>query len=161
LIPAAADWGFGWMIIARVFQGLAYACCFAVVGNISTRWASLSGVSIFISMLTLFPAYSNVFTNTVSGLVCSSTLGWPWVHYIHGGVCAVLFILWFNFYNDQPKENKIVSSKELQTIYEGKTEAHKRAGRKVPYLVSFWLKYVEIWRVLEDLQEPNNLGCLD
>jgi hypothetical protein len=48
-----------------------------------------------------------------------------------------LFILWFIFYSDKPEENRFVSDKELLLIHEGKTENHKKVGKKVPYLVSF------------------------
>jgi hypothetical protein len=62
-------------------------------------------------------------------------LGWPFVHYLHGSVSGSLFILWFFLYTDQPANNKFVSAKELLTIHEGKSEAHRKHTGKIPYWV--------------------------
>ncbi|KAI6228969.1 hypothetical protein M3Y99_01168600 [Aphelenchoides fujianensis] len=134
LIPAAADLGFWWFVLLRVFQGLAYACSFAVIGVVTGRWSSLTENAIFLSLMTTFPAFSKIFTNSISGVICDSVLGWPWVHYVHAIVSLVVFMLWFAFYTDRPEINRFVSSTELAAIHEGKSEAHRKPPGKIPYL---------------------------
>jgi hypothetical protein len=74
LIPAASEMGLFPFICARVVQGLAYACDFAVIGVCCTRWASLRENAKFIACLTCFSALSSAFTNGVSGMVRFSLL---------------------------------------------------------------------------------------
>jgi MFS family permease len=71
LIPIASDLGLLPFIGARVVQGLAYACDFAVIGVCCTRWASLRENAKFISCLTCFSALASAFTNGISGVVGS------------------------------------------------------------------------------------------
>ncbi|KAI6181596.1 hypothetical protein M3Y98_00845900 [Aphelenchoides besseyi] len=108
--------------------GLAYACDFAVIGSVTSRWASLSENAIFLAVLTTFPAFSNIFTNSISGVV----------HYVHAFVTVLAFFAWFIFYTDRPEVNRYVSFTELLMIHEGKSEAHKKPTGRIPYLV---LKY--------------------
>jgi MFS family permease len=135
LIPAAASLGYTWLLIIRVFQGLAYACDFAVIGVLVTRWAGLSENAKFIALMTCFSPLANGFTNGISGWICDSSLGWTYVHYVHAIFSVVLFTLWFILYNDDPRSNRFVSSIELFAIQEGKTEAHKSHTSFVPYKV--------------------------
>ncbi|KAI6182730.1 hypothetical protein M3Y97_00412200 [Aphelenchoides bicaudatus] len=133
LIPIALSFGFNWFLAVRVFQGLSYACDFAVIGVLVTRWASLAENAKFIALMTCFSPLANTFTNAISGYVCDSFLGWPYVHYIHALVCLILFTLWFIFYNDDPRTNIFVSSVELAIIHEGKSKSHKEHSSFVPY----------------------------
>jgi MFS family permease len=140
LIPASLSIGFNWFLVVRVFQGLSYACDFAIIGVLVTRWASLAENAKFIALMTCFSPLANTFTNVISGFICDSSLGWTWVHYIHGIICAILFILWFVLYDDDPKQSKFVSSKELNVIYKGKSEAHKNQCSFVPYKVNKYIR---------------------
>ncbi|CAD5212230.1 unnamed protein product [Bursaphelenchus xylophilus] len=133
IIPPAIEWGFYWLLAARVMQGIAYACDFAVVGVICSRWASLRENAKFLALLTCFAPLSNALTNMVSGVICDSSLGWPWVHYSHALLGLFLFILWAIFYTDDPQNNKFVSKKELSIIHMDKSEAHRNHTGYVPY----------------------------
>ncbi|KAI6198001.1 hypothetical protein M3Y94_01292800 [Aphelenchoides besseyi] len=145
LIPIAAKIGFLWFVLMRTFQGIAYACDFAVIGLVTSRWASLSENAIFLAVLTTFPAFSNIFTNSISGVICDSSLGWPSVHYVHSFVTALSFVAWFVFYTDRPEVNRFVSSTELLTIHESKSEAHKKPTGRIPYFSI--LKNKVVWSV--------------
>ena len=133
LIPLAADMGFYWFIFVRVFQGLAYACDFAVIGVLCTRWASLNENAKFLGVLTCFSPLSSFLTNSFSGVICDSSLGWPWVHYFHAIVSSILFTMWIIFYTDNPTYNSFVSPQELAVIHRNKSEAHKKIENFVPY----------------------------
>ncbi|KAI6207904.1 MFS domain-containing protein [Aphelenchoides besseyi] len=68
-------------------------------------------------------------------LICDSSLGWPWVHYFHGGFTLLLFALWAVFYYDDPVDSPFVSTREVAIIHKNKTEAHKHHSSFIPYRV--------------------------
>jgi MFS family permease len=59
LIPVALSFSFNWFLFIRVFQGLAYAVDFAVIGVLVTRWAALSENAKFIALMTCFSPIAN------------------------------------------------------------------------------------------------------
>ncbi|KAI6203291.1 MFS domain-containing protein [Aphelenchoides besseyi] len=124
LTPLCLSIGFEWLLFARVLQGN-YACDFAVIGVICTRWASLSETAKYIACMTCFSPIANSLTNVIAGIICDSSLGWPWVHYFHGLFTLILFALWAVFYYDDPVESPFVSTREVAIIHKNKTEAHK------------------------------------
>ncbi|KAI1732577.1 major facilitator superfamily domain-containing protein [Ditylenchus destructor] len=133
-VPAASNLGFHWFILARIFQGFAYASDFAVIGVICTRWASLKENAKFLSVLTCFSPLASMFTNSISGVICDSELlGWPWVYYFHAMVSFVLFMAWMYFYTDDVQDNDFISQKELEIIFRDKSDAHKYREAFVPY----------------------------
>ncbi|KAI1717432.1 major facilitator superfamily domain-containing protein [Ditylenchus destructor] len=132
-IPLAASMGFGWFVFVRVFQGIAYACDFAVIGVLCTRWASLRENAKFLGVLTCFSPLSSFLTNSFSGIICES-LGWTWAHYLHAIISLALFLAWYIFYTDDPATNRFVTTEELAIIHHNKSEAHKKHERFVPYL---------------------------
>ncbi|KAI6241329.1 MFS domain-containing protein [Aphelenchoides fujianensis] len=143
LIPLAASVGFVWFVIVRLLQAIVVTLRCLGIGVICTRWASLSEVAKFIALMTCFSPIANSFTNIVAGVICDSSLGWPWVHYFHPAVSAhifdcrrssrcFLFILWGYFYNDDPAASPFVSTRELAIIHRDKSEAHKKHSSFVP-----------------------------
>ncbi|KAH7703577.1 major facilitator superfamily transporter [Aphelenchoides avenae] len=103
------------------------------MGVLCSRWASLTENAKFLALMTCFSPIANAVAQFFSGLICDSSLGWPWVHYLHGAVGAVLFLLWFYLYSDDPRYNRFVSKHELSVIHHEKSEAHKNLTRYVPY----------------------------
>ncbi|KAH7705838.1 major facilitator superfamily transporter [Aphelenchoides avenae] len=142
LIPLATSLGFAWFVFVRVFQGLAYACDFAVIGVLCSRWASLKENAKFLALMTCFSPIANAVAQSFSGVICDSSLGWPWAHYFFGMAGVVLFFAWFWLYSDDPRCNQFVSNHELATIHHEKSEAHKNLSRYVPYLAIFKSKVV-------------------
>uniref|UniRef100_A0A7E4VI38 MFS domain-containing protein n=1 Tax=Panagrellus redivivus TaxID=6233 RepID=A0A7E4VI38_PANRE len=133
VIPLTAEHSFTWFVVARVVQGIAYASDFAAIGVICARWASLKQNGIFLAVLTSFTGFSSALTNSVSGLLCESSWGWPSVYYVHGIVSLIAFSLWILCYQDQPEFHKSVSAVELEKIHRGKSEAHKNMDSFIPY----------------------------
>ena len=68
-MPAAAQLGFWWFLIARVIQGFAYSADFAAIGVMCARWSSLKQSGMFIAILTCFSPFSSSITNPVAGAV--------------------------------------------------------------------------------------------
>ncbi|KAI1717815.1 major facilitator superfamily domain-containing protein [Ditylenchus destructor] len=146
LIPWMYSLGFVWMIALKIAQGIAYASDFAVMGVVCTRWASLGEMARFVSVMTCFSPLASVLTYVTSGIICDiSWLGWPWVHYLHAFVSCILFSAWALFYTDSAQDNSFVTQKELEVIFQGKTDAHKHRVAYVPYKEI--LKSSRVWTV--------------
>jgi len=138
-IPAAAELGFWWFLIARVMQGFAYSADFAAIGVMCARWSSLKQSGMFIAIFTCFSPFSSSITNPAAGALCESSFGWPSVYYTHGGVCFFLFVLWIIFYTDHPAHHRSVSHVELEKIHRNKSEAHIKMDSFIPY-----------WQIIKD-----------
>ncbi|CAO4378130.1 unnamed protein product [Caenorhabditis nigoni] len=113
--------------------GFAYSADFAAIGLINGRWAPVSEVTIFMSILTCFNGIASTITNVGTGLLCESSLGWKWSYYLHSIFGFVLFGLWYLVYIDYPEDTKRVSDLELKKIQKDKSEAHLSKKCDVPY----------------------------
>ncbi|VDO53103.1 unnamed protein product [Onchocerca flexuosa] len=73
-----------------------------------------------------------VITMPMSGFLCSTSLGWPSVFYVHATITLIFLILWWILYRDQPDDVPWVSAYELSLINDGKTDNKaKRSNEKV------------------------------
>uniref|UniRef100_A0A1I7UBC5 MFS domain-containing protein n=1 Tax=Caenorhabditis tropicalis TaxID=1561998 RepID=A0A1I7UBC5_9PELO len=99
----------------------------------TVRWAPLSETATFVAILTAFTGISSVVTNSLTGLICESHLGWKYAFYLHALVGIFLFIVWTVVYIDHPEDTKRVSQKELGKIQKNKSEAHLDRNTSVPY----------------------------
>ncbi|CAP31189.2 Protein CBG12165 [Caenorhabditis briggsae] len=133
LIPWAAGFNYWILILLRFIQGLAYSADFAAIGLITVRWAPLTETATFIAVMTSFTGISSTATNSVTGVICESSLGWKWSYYLHAAVGLFLFCLWYIVYIDHPQDTKRVSCKELSKIEKSKSAAHLDKSTDVPY----------------------------
>uniref|UniRef100_A0A915E3M6 Uncharacterized protein n=1 Tax=Ditylenchus dipsaci TaxID=166011 RepID=A0A915E3M6_9BILA len=90
--------------------------CFPVIGSITNAWAKLTENGLFNGALTSFIQLAPVITMPMSGILCSSWLGWPSVYYLHALLTAVLMAVWWLVYRDSPSESKHVSIAELLSL---------------------------------------------
>ncbi|KAI6187313.1 Major facilitator superfamily transporter [Aphelenchoides besseyi] len=134
ITPLAIYLGYYYFLSVRFLQGVSYAADFAAIGMIITRWSSLKQHAFYISVLTCYSPLSSTLTNSVSGFICSSSLGWPFIYYFHALVGCLLFGCWAIFYNDHPKTNNYVSPVELEKIERGKEKEQLDLSIKIPYL---------------------------
>ncbi|CAI2354727.1 unnamed protein product [Caenorhabditis sp. 36 PRJEB53466] len=132
-VPFAARISFFFLIVLRFLQGLAYSADFAAIGLMTVRWAPLSETATFVAVLTAFTGISSTVTNSATGVICESSLGWKWAFYLHSLVGFVLFVLWTVIYVDDPQDTSRVSSRELGKIQRNKSEAHLDKNTPVPY----------------------------
>ncbi|PIO67808.1 hypothetical protein TELCIR_10431 [Teladorsagia circumcincta] len=56
----------------------------------------------------------------VAGALCTSSLGWSSVYYLHAIITCILFLLFLYFYREQPQMHAFVSAKELDRIQRNK-----------------------------------------
>uniref|UniRef100_A0A158P977 MFS domain-containing protein n=1 Tax=Angiostrongylus cantonensis TaxID=6313 RepID=A0A158P977_ANGCA len=131
LIPFAAHNSLNAFLVLRFLQGVSCAACMPTVGAVTSSWASLKQHGLFMSALTTFGQLSAVFAMPVAGELCSSSLGWEAVFYVHAVVTFTSFVGWFFLYTNNPEDHPLVSKHELAVINSGKSTDSKRT---IPYL---------------------------
>ncbi|CAD5227419.1 unnamed protein product [Bursaphelenchus xylophilus] len=132
-VPLAASYGLYAFMFVRFLQGISYSADFAAIGMLTSIWASLKQHALFLSLLTCYSPLSSTLTNLVSGYICESFLGWPWIYYFHAMAGAVLFGYWFLVYTDYPAKSNWVSSIELEKIERNKAKEELEFHGVVPY----------------------------
>ncbi|CAI2354377.1 unnamed protein product [Caenorhabditis sp. 36 PRJEB53466] len=137
LIPFASKTSLIFLLVLRFFQGLAYSTDFAAIGIMTVRWAPLRETAFFIATLTCFTGVASMITNSATGLICQSSLGWQYAYYFHSFAGIILFALWSWVYIDDPQETKRISGKELSRIHKNKSAAHLEKNASIPYLKIF------------------------
>ncbi|WKX88291.1 hypothetical protein Q1695_008157 [Nippostrongylus brasiliensis] len=130
LIPLCAHLGFTWMVVMRFLQGTGLSTGFTLIGIVTRQWSMQKQSAFFIAFLTCFFQIGPIFTMPVAGALCTSSLGWPSVYYLHAVITCILFVLFLYFYREYPDMHSFVSVKELDRIKRGKGDAD--AKQQVP-----------------------------
>ncbi|CAI5455755.1 unnamed protein product [Caenorhabditis angaria] len=146
LVPTLAAQSYIALLFVRLLQGIAYSADFAVIGIICVKWAPLDEIAFFISVLTVFSPFANIITTGITGVLCTSSLGWRASYYFHAVGGAICFVLWCIVYSDCPLSCKSITTEEMANIQKGKSAEHFNKDRNVPYfkmitnpaLISVW-----------------------
>uniref|UniRef100_A0A0N5B2B0 MFS domain-containing protein n=1 Tax=Strongyloides papillosus TaxID=174720 RepID=A0A0N5B2B0_STREA len=150
-VPLAANIGFYPFVFIRVVQGMGFSACLPVMGSITSHWSTLKQNGIFIAILSSFLQIAPIFTMPVSGELCTSSLGWTAVYYLHGVVSIILFTIFFLYHRNSPAKHPLVNRKELVKMMFGKGSIYSGPGKqkvskKVP--VAAMYKDPAIWAIL-------------
>ncbi|KAK0424975.1 hypothetical protein QR680_008957 [Steinernema hermaphroditum] len=151
LVPLSANMGFYYILVMRIVQGTAFSACLPVMGSITSHWSTLKQNGIFIAILSSFLQVAPIFTMPVSGELCTSSLGWTSVYYLHGAVSVVLFSLFLLYHRNTPHKHPLVRRRELVKVMFGKGSIYSGPGkqkvsRKVPMAAMY--KDPAIWAIL-------------
>ncbi|VDL76376.1 unnamed protein product [Nippostrongylus brasiliensis] len=92
LIPLCAHLGFTWMVVMRFLQGTGLSTGFTLIGIVTRQWSMQKQSAFFIAFLTCFFQIGPIFTMPVAGALCTSSLGWPSVYYLHAVITCILFL---------------------------------------------------------------------
>ncbi|XP_051711939.1 probable small intestine urate exporter isoform X1 [Oryctolagus cuniculus] len=115
LIPLAADAGVAWLIVVRVFQGIAQVMVFTGQYALWVRWAPPVERNQLISIAVSGAKLGSFLVLLVGGLICQN-LGWPYVFYIFGAIGCVCCLLWFPLVYNDPKDHPFISAGEKSYI---------------------------------------------
>uniref|UniRef100_A0A915NXB9 MFS domain-containing protein n=1 Tax=Meloidogyne floridensis TaxID=298350 RepID=A0A915NXB9_9BILA len=111
--------------------------------------AAVNGFPYILSMRIIAP----LFTMPLAGELCTSSVGWPAVYYLHGLVSILLFTLFMLYHRNYPQDHPMVSRTELVkvmfnkggSIYSGPGKQHEKSP-KVPYKAMY--SDMAIWAIL-------------
>ncbi|XGW25137.1 hypothetical protein V3C99_006499, partial [Haemonchus contortus] len=136
LIPLCAYLGFYWMVAMRFLQGTGLSTGFTLIGIVTRQWSMQKQNAFFIAFLTCFFQIGPIFTMPVAGALCTSSLGWSSVYYLHAIITCILFLLFLYFYREQPQMHAYVSAKELDRIKRNKGDTNEREPLPVKAMVT-------------------------
>ncbi|MFH4976099.1 hypothetical protein AB6A40_002808 [Gnathostoma spinigerum] len=151
LFPLAVYTSFYLMIMVRVIQGIGFSACLPVMGSITSHWSTLKQNGIFIAILSSFLQIAPIFTMPIAGELCTSSLGWTSVYYLHGIVTIILFTIFILYHRNAPTKHPLVRRKELVKVMFGKGSIYSGPGRmKVSKKVPYARMYMDpaIWAIL-------------
>ncbi|KAI3422354.1 hypothetical protein GPALN_012877 [Globodera pallida] len=108
---------------------------------------------IFIAILSSFLQIAPIFTMPVSGALCTSSVGWPTVYYLHGTVSLFLFTFFMLYHRNSPIKHPMMDRTELVkvlfgkgSIYNGPGQHNKKKNKRIP-LRAFYSD-MAIWAIL-------------
>ncbi|CAI4228137.1 unnamed protein product [Auanema sp. JU1783] len=144
LVPLCADLGFAWLVVIRFFQGTGLSPGFTLIGIFTLQWSMMKQNAFFIAVLTCLFQIGPIFTMPIAGALCTSSLGWQSVYYLHAIVTCILYIIFLYFYRELPDRHRLVSEKEIDRIKRMKSDTTKRepvplrAMLTSPAILSCW-----------------------
>ncbi|PAV77298.1 hypothetical protein WR25_04126 [Diploscapter pachys] len=119
-IPFVATDNLMLFLVMRFLQGAAFASCMPTAGAATASWAPIIQHGLFISTFTTFPILGSVIAMPVSGILCTSPLGWKAVYFLLTGITLFVFGVWVILFRDYPEDHKLVNKSELLRISHGK-----------------------------------------
>ncbi|PAV64967.1 hypothetical protein WR25_10275 [Diploscapter pachys] len=121
LIPFVAAENLTLFLVLRFLQGVAFASGMPTAGSVTSSWSPILQHGLFISTLTVFPVVGCIIAMPISGVLCTSSLGWKAVYFILSAFSFVMFTIWGILYTNDPEEHSLVSKSELRLISSGKS----------------------------------------
>ncbi|KAJ8929847.1 hypothetical protein NQ314_017451, partial [Rhamnusium bicolor] len=117
LLPLSAQYlGSTGVIICRLTQGLSVGLINTSSYHILGIWAPAPERSRILSMMYTGHVLSSIFTNVMTGYICSSRVGWPFTFYLSGCLGVVWILPWIMFASDSPAKHKTISVQEKMYI---------------------------------------------
>lgn len=142
LTPVFADIG-GWQLVCalRVVEGLCQGTIFPSVHTLISAWVPPGERSVLGTCAYTGNQFGTIVMMATSGLLASSSAGWPSIFYISGGVGCVWAVLFFIWGAASPSEYKRISPEELKMIELSLASESTSAGPKEK-LHTPWLAFL-------------------
>ncbi|XP_017477908.1 PREDICTED: putative inorganic phosphate cotransporter [Rhagoletis zephyria] len=117
LTPLSVSRG-GWPLLCalRFFQGLFQGATYPTVATIMAKWAPIEERSAMLTYCCSGLELGISIMLAISGVLCSSSWGWPSTFYIPGGLGLLWAIVWFVFGASTPNDCKYISAAERTLI---------------------------------------------
>eukprot|EP00095_Tigriopus_kingsejongensis_P010564 maker-scaffold2286_size17589-snap-gene-0.3 protein:Tk10564 transcript:maker-scaffold2286_size17589-snap-gene-0.3-mRNA-1 annotation:"PREDICTED: sialin-like" len=136
MIPEAARYDERLVLAARFLQGFLQGCVFPTFQSIVPRWCSPNEKSLMMALILSGCVLSNVVTNPIGGLLCSTGFdgGWPMVFYVPG----VLTLFWCAMFHwlasNDPEDHRRISKEEREYLkqYSCKSQCQSNTGTLPP-----------------------------
>lgn len=117
LTPICAKWG-DWQLVCalRVIQGLCQGFLFPSTHTILSKWAPIEERGTLGTYSYSGSQFGTVVMLGTSGIIASSSLGWPGIFYISGCFGLLWSLAWFIWGASSPSEYKNISIEERKYI---------------------------------------------
>ncbi|XP_067632680.1 putative inorganic phosphate cotransporter isoform X2 [Eurosta solidaginis] len=139
LTPICAKIGDWKLVIAlRVVQGLCQGMIFPSTHTLLSKWTAVKDRGTFATYCYSGAQFGTVVMMGSSGLIASSSMGWPGIYYLSGSLGVIWSILWVIWGASTPAESKLISPEEKKYI-EQSTRTNEGGEQLAPQRTP-WLK---------------------
>ncbi|XP_076548548.1 putative inorganic phosphate cotransporter isoform X2 [Osmia lignaria lignaria] len=155
LIPTAAAYGDYVAVCAcRVGMGLCQGCLLPCTHTLLSKWAPPSERSRLGAFAYAGAQFGTVISFPISGVLAASSLAWPSIFFVFGGIALIWSIFFFIFGSDSPAQDLRISEEEREYIEnsirsdEGKKMLQDTGNgmlSALPYLVMWILSFPLCW----------------
>ncbi|GAB6019540.1 hypothetical protein CHUAL_001114 [Chamberlinius hualienensis] len=118
LTPLAAKSGTGYLIAARILEGLGEGVTFPAMHVMLSRWCLPYERSKLSTFVYTGCQVGTVLAMPITGLLCDTKFGWPTVFYVFGCLGIVWFVFWAIFAYDSPMKHPRISADEKNLYIE-------------------------------------------
>ncbi|XP_057654227.1 putative inorganic phosphate cotransporter isoform X1 [Diorhabda carinulata] len=116
-IPTMANiFGSGGVMACRVLQGLAQGGIAPLTHTLLGCWAPPSERSVLGTITYAGSIFGFILSLPLTGLICSSWIGWPAAFYLFGALGLKWVVLWLLFGANKPSEHKTITTAEKDYI---------------------------------------------
>lgn len=145
-----------WMCALRVLQGLTQGTIFPSSHTLLSKWVPPSERARLSTFVYSGQAIGNVVMLAVSGFIASSSLGWPGIFYISGGLGLVWTVVWIFLGSNSPEVNQRISVEEKEYIQSSLGQITDVEELKVLREGNCTLKTLQITRSIYPFTESEN-----
>nr|CAI5832789.1 unnamed protein product [Callosobruchus analis] len=146
LTPFIADkFGSYGMMACRALQGFSQAAILPALYNVLSQWAPPAERSFLGALGGSGALLGVIVTMPVTGLLCSSSWGWPSSFYLNGALGLLWLVLWILIAADTPYEHKFISESEKSYITSslGRQQVTKNGViSSLPFVSNFTLGFI-------------------
>ncbi|XP_029053137.2 putative inorganic phosphate cotransporter [Osmia bicornis bicornis] len=153
LIPTAAAYGDYIAVCAcRVGMGLCQGCLLPCIHTLLSKWAPPSERSRLGAFAYAGAQFGTVISFPISGVLAASSLAWPSIFFVFGGIALIWSIFFFIFGSDSPAQDSRISEEEREYIEnsirsdEGKKMLQDTGKKKTPWKAIF--TSVPMWALI-------------
>ena len=116
--PPVSYLGVNWLIVLRVFEGIAESATFPAFSHLISRWAPKNERSMMAALSASGSSFGNMITQPIIGYLCTLDLwsGWPLGFYGNGLLAIIWYIVWCFVVFDSPDTHPRISECEKQFI---------------------------------------------
>ncbi|KAK0428096.1 hypothetical protein QR680_010602 [Steinernema hermaphroditum] len=147
LMPVFSE-SFVFQLLVRCVQGLGVTSVYVAHGAIPLAWGSPTEQGFLVSLLSWSYELAPMLSMALSGLFCTSPLGWSGVYYLFGSATILCFIAFFVVYSTSPFKKRFTlpkNSTSAQVFPTGDTQPIENKKLEVPYRSIF--SCASVWGV--------------
>ncbi|XP_043796655.1 putative inorganic phosphate cotransporter [Apis laboriosa] len=153
LTPTLAHYG-GYLAVCacRVGMGLSQSCLLPSIHTLLSKWAPPTERARLGTLAYAGAQFGTVICFPISGLLASSSAGWPSIFYVFGALAVIWGIIFFVFGSDSPSKHSRISERERRYIEnslkssEEKEKPSNETAMKTPWKAIF--TSVPMWALI-------------
>ncbi|XP_036332537.1 putative inorganic phosphate cotransporter [Rhagoletis pomonella] len=129
LPPLCVNWG-GWSIYCaiRVIQGLFQGFLFPCIHAHLAAWCPINERNRLGALANTGIECGTLLAMFVSGMLAASSIGWPGMFYISGGMGLIWCVAWLLLSANKPSESKFITTAELNYIDASRSSIRKKGN---------------------------------